>query len=203
MKPIASTLKVLALVAAAILTAQLAQAQSIWNGTNGVAANTNWSTAANWLPTGVPGATANVVFTNNAATTVGTINSVVDANVSIQSLAYQATSKNYHTTLINPDTTLTITGSVATALFVGTGTDANLNVNAAVVGSGTLLITNNSGVLNVRQGSASGSPASHIATLDMSGLTNFTAYVSRILVAGDGAGGTTGLQRESGTLSLA
>ena len=56
--------------------------------------------------------------------------------------------------------------------------------------------------MNIRQGSPSGSVSSHRATLDMSGLPNFTAYVNRLLVAGDGTS-TGAQQREAGTLYLA
>ncbi len=195
------TIRLLTTLAITVLAAQLAQAQSIWNGGTGL----NWSTAANWLPAVVPGATDDVVFTNNATATEGTVNNIVDTDLSVQSLSYQASNSEYHTTQINFDSTLTITGNVATALFVGTGANENVPVRAAIEGSGTLSITNTSGVLNVRQGSNSGSYTGHAATLDMSGLSNLTAYVSQVLVAGDGLTGSShyAQTREGGVLYLA
>src|SRR4051812_26124109 len=85
--------------------------QSIWNATNGIAGNTNWSTAANWSPSGAPNTGTNVVFTNNAVvSTLGTINNVVDGTTTIGSLRYSNTN-NTQTTLIPAGVTLNITGS--------------------------------------------------------------------------------------------
>jgi hypothetical protein len=177
-------------------------ATNTWTGA--ATPDMKWSTTNNWSG-GVPGVSDDVEFdTGGAAGGAGIVNNVVDASLSIQSLAYKNTN-TFHTTQIDPGATLTVTGSVAKAMLVGTDTDAggSVNVSATVLGS-TLVITNSSGVLTVRQGSTSGSPSTHRATLDMSGLTNFTAYVSRFLVAGDAVqNNPTSLLRESGTLYLA
>lgn len=185
----------------AVLAAPLASATT--NTWTGAAGDQKWSTSGNWLG-GVPTATDDALFlTNDAVVSAGTVNNIVDASLSIQSLTFRNTN-TWHTMQIDPNVSLTITGSVASPLFVGTGVDSGgtLTVNAAILGSGSLLITNSSGVMNIRQGSPSGSYSSHRATLDMSGLANFTAYVSRLLVAGDGTS-TAAQQREGGTLYLA
>jgi autotransporter-associated beta strand protein len=190
-----------AVLMAAILAAHLASAAT--NTWTGAAGDLNWSDGGNWSG-GVPALNDNVVFnSNNAGTSAGIVNNIVDSTVSIQSLSYNNTN-TYHTTQINPNTTLTITGSVATALFVGTGTDAGgtATAYATVLGSGSLLVTNSSGVINIRQGSTTG--GAHKATLDLSGLSNFSAGVNHILVAGDGVSSTPSSQlRESALLNLA
>ena len=64
-----------------------------------------------------------------------------------------------------------------------------------------MLVSNTSGVITVRQGSPTGGTSTHSSTLDMSGLTNFTAYVSRFLVAGDAVqSGNNALLREAGVV---
>src|SRR2546421_6435846 len=91
----------------AILAVITASGQSVWNATNGFAANTNWQSAANWLPSGVPGAATNVKFFNNGAATPGGINNVLTANLTVGSLQYGQTNSS-HTTLIAPEVMLTI-----------------------------------------------------------------------------------------------
>jgi fibronectin-binding autotransporter adhesin len=194
-------LRMAMLMMAAFLAADLSSAATkTWSGTAG---DLKWSTGGNWSG-GVPTVTDDALFlTNDAAASAGTVNNIVDGSLSIQSLTFRNTN-TWHTMQIDPNVSLTITGSVASPLFVGTGVDSGgtLTVNAAILGSGSLLITNSSGVMNIRQGSPSGGTSSHRATLDMSGLAYFTAYVSRLLVAGDGTS-TAAQQREAGTLYLA
>src|ERR1700761_1780232 len=79
-----------------------AQSISLWNATNNVSASTNWRSAGNWLPNGVPGATTNVTFIDQGATTgAGIINNVEDANLTILQLTYRQTN-GVHNTLIPP-----------------------------------------------------------------------------------------------------
>jgi hypothetical protein len=70
MKKILLLLKplLLAIVAAVISSALPAGAQSVWNAMIGVSANTNWSTAVNWSPSGVPDASSNVLFIDPVTT---------------------------------------------------------------------------------------------------------------------------------------
>src|ERR1051325_6112253 len=125
-------LRSVAILAALLATTHLTQAQSIWIGTNNVAANTNWSTAANLSPSGAPVASTQVRFNDSAAESVaGTINNVVDTSGAIASLTYGNTN-GFHTTLIAPGVTLTNSGN----LTVGTETD-----NGGVVLIGTATIT--------------------------------------------------------------
>ena len=160
MKKIPLMLKFLlpAIAAVAISPALPASAQSLWNAVNGVSANTNWSTAANWTPSGVPGASSNVLFLDTAVTLPGIIDSVVDANITIQQLAYRQTN-GIHNTLILPGVTLTITNAVAaTNLLAGTdnaaGSPTTLIVTNTISGAGgtlTMTSTNVGSVLVVRQ----------------------------------------------------
>src|ERR1039457_4292279 len=102
-----------AIVAAVISSALPAGAQSVWNAVPGVSANTNWSTAANWTPSGVPGASSNAVFDFRTTVAPGTIDNVVDVSTTIQQLSYRQTN-GVHNTFILPGVTLTISNSVAT-----------------------------------------------------------------------------------------
>ena len=132
----------------------------VWNATNNVSANTNWSTAINWTNTsaggnGAPGPQNNIQFSNNGATTSPVTNNFVDTTFTIASLLYANnaanTSPNYHVARINDGQTLTITNGLA----VGTGTDVGGTIvaNAVITGArGTLLVTN--GTVGVAQGSA-------------------------------------------------
>src|SRR5262249_27193557 len=103
---------------------QTAHGQSVWNATNGIALGTNWSTAANWSPSGVPGAVTNVKFFDNAAVSPGITNNVVDSSLTVASVQYGQTNGS-HTTLILPGLILTITNG----LTAGTET-----TNATIVG---------------------------------------------------------------------
>jgi len=157
------------------------QAISKWSTAGG-----NWSAAANWSPSGVPGATATALFTNTgAATTPGTVDNIVDAGFvgAIGNIQYSDTNNGtsgfYHTTQIASGNTLTI----ATNLTVGTLSDAGsvCQVYAAVIGSqATLLMTNPSANLVVNQASASS--GTHLATLNLTNLDNFVANIGRIQI---------------------
>jgi hypothetical protein len=175
----------------------------LWTGSG----DANWSTVPNWTNItaggyGPPGISNNVVFTNAGASSIqGVVNNLVNSSTAILSLQYSHTN-NFHTTQIAPGQTLTI----ATNLTAGTGTDlgANGTLSAAITGSGgSLIITNTNCIVTVRQGTAAGSaPWSQRATLDLSGLDNFSASLSRLLVAGDGSSAAFN-SREVGTLLLA
>ena len=170
----------------------------IWNGP-GVGLN-NWSIAGNWSPAEVPESLDNVKFYDPGAGGVGisNINNVVDSNFggTIASLQYANTNGN-HTTLITAGSALTISGSAG--LIVGTETDngSSQTVLSTLTGSaGTLNLDNPAADLIVRQGSATSS--SQRATLDLSGLGNFTADLNQILVGVVGP-----VNRATGSLFLA
>ena len=198
-----------AIVIAAVSSVLPAGAQSIWNGAiNGVSANTNWNTAANWSPNGVPAATTNVLFNDGGGTTVpGTIDNVVSVSTTIQQLVYRDTNA-FHTTLISPGVTLTISNSVATTnLWAGTENAANtattLMVTNVITGAGgALAITssNSGSVLVVRQ-ITTAAAGSHLSVLDMSGLDTFNAGIGNIWVGV--YPGTAITSRPQGVLYLA
>ncbi|HLX72790.1 MAG TPA: hypothetical protein VKV04_24470, partial [Verrucomicrobiae bacterium] len=53
-----------------------------------VNSDTNWSTAANWSPTGIPGSSSVALFQDTTGVGDTTINSVVDTGFSIASLVF-------------------------------------------------------------------------------------------------------------------
>ena len=179
-------------------------APTVWSGANS-ATDFNWSDGANWS-NGVPPVPANdVYFLNPGATGTqgpsGTPDNIVNTSFAIDSLWYtnsvNGSGTASHTTLINPGVTLTVTGAVANAVFVGGVVDVagQGSVYATINGPGAaLFITNNSGTLSVRQGEA---VSSATATLDLRGLDTLTAYVSQVLGAGENIG------KDVGTLYLA
>jgi hypothetical protein len=160
----------------------------IWTGTN------NWSSIFNWTNVstggfGPPGVANDVVFANlGAVPGSNTINSIVDADATINSLVFTNTSGN-HTLLIAPGRTLLITGVApgfanSPAINVGleTYTVADQVVHAAVTGvDGTLAISNSSACVQIRQGFGSGTVGT-LAALDLSGLGTFNADMRRLQV---------------------
>ena len=180
----------------------LSAATVIWSGAGGL--NENWS-GPNWTG-GTPGPTNDIRFFDPAALSpAGAVNNIVDANLTVASLQY-GNSNSFHTTLINPGVTLTVSNGVAgNVLLAGTGTDngGTQPLVATVAGTGgTLAVvgTNTGSAFNVRQGSTTS--GTHRATLDLSGLDTLTLAVGRLLVGGDGTG-TAAVNRPAGTLYLA
>jgi hypothetical protein len=174
-----------------------AQAATIaWQGGG---TDMNWSTDANWT-NGAPTPTTDVYFEGTGATnSPATPNNVVSTNAVIQSLSlFNETVGTYHTTLINPGVTLTVSNVASSGNVLVGGDDvlaAKVITNYFQGSSGASLVvlaTNMSMTVRQQQGSGTKNYA-----LDMSGLDNFTAYMTRIYVAGDG--GT----RPAGTLLLA
>ena len=182
-----------------------AQTQITWNGSGTNSGNTNWSFSANWTG-GTPGTTTTLQFTNpGVAGTVSNINNIVDANNTVLGVQY-ANIVGYHTTLINPGYTLTVSNSANTNLFmVGTLADNGVSqlVNATITGSGgtlTVIATNSGSQMEIQQGSTTAGPR---ATLDLSGLANFNLTVARLGVAGNPATAITASNYLSGILYLA
>lgn len=179
-------------------------------------ADANWSTPENWtnLTTpaiGPPGISNDVVFNNTA---FGQTN-LDDFNTSINSLWFGLRPPSGgtlgHTIVIQPGKTLNITGtniltgsSFTTAgysLLVGTNTSVSGNGNgssvfAAISGSGTLNINRPDGVVAAAEYINTGNhplPASSTrAVLDLSGLDNFSANISQLLIGcmANGSSGT-------------
>ncbi|HEY2083295.1 MAG TPA: hypothetical protein VGI88_10960, partial [Verrucomicrobiae bacterium] len=171
----------------------------LWTGSN------NWSTVLNWTNTtaggnGPPGPLSDVLF--NSAATVGTSNvvdNIVDSDTTIGSLTF-ANTNGYHTTLIAPGKTLTVIGK---GVLVGTETDLGTatTVNAAITGAGgTLVVSNASASVLVRQWTAGASGGTQRAKLDLSGLDNFVESAGNIQIGNFLSGGTA---RSAGTVLLA
>src|ERR1051325_8161022 len=204
MKSNQSLLQPLAAWAVIAVMTPWAGAQSIWNATNGVAVNTNWSTAGNWSPSGVPGSSTAVRFVDNAAQTVpGTINSVVDSTTTISNLQLNQTNGT-HTILIPSGVTLNITGTggltnscPTNATIVGSSA---LRTNS-ITGAGTLVLNNASAFIVVRQAPGDGNGTGNRTTLNMQGLDNFNATASRVMIGN--ANIATPCNRASGLLFLA
>jgi len=135
---------------------------------------------------------------------VSNINNIVDGNTTILSLQYGNTN-NFHTTLIKPGVTLTVSNSAAGNLvFVGTGTSVSAaqTVNATVTGpGGSLVVTNpnTASVMLVQQGAANA--GAHTAILDLSGLDTFNLTAGRLLLAAASGSGASNLP--TATLTLA
>src|SRR5436190_318840 len=142
----------------------------VW--TNG-GVNGNWSTAGNWTPSGTPGSSNDVQFSDvGLVGTVATVNNTVDAAFNIGSLTFGQTN-NYHTTAISPGLTLSITGT--NGLTAGTGTDAGDGIQTVTTitnAGASLMVSNSSAVVNIGQAHATGANAlsQARATLDLSGL---------------------------------
>ena len=156
-------------------------AQDIWTGGAGT---TNWTDVGNWSFGAIPTASDAVLFDFfNPAVPAGVVDNIVDNNFTIGSMAYQTLSTNgFHTTLINPGLSLNINGSGGNAILVSTAISnitGTVGVYYRVTGGGALTVTNTTGAIFAAQG---GDGNDHIATLDLSGLTNFAASVSNIYV---------------------
>jgi fibronectin-binding autotransporter adhesin len=178
-----------------------------------------WSNDVNWNPDG-PVEGSDAKFDAPGSTTSNsTVTNIVNASRSVLSLGYNqfggttAATAQYHITQINDGTTLTITGSTganSSAFYVGSGFNAPTTANfgytfiqnqpGAVTG-GTLEIQNALADLTVRQNSSVTN--AHMATLDLSKLSNFNANMRDIRVGVGGGAGTTDATRSSGTLYLA
>ncbi len=155
----------------------------VW--TNGAADN-NWSSQLNWTNFtsggfGPAGISNDVVFTNfSTAVASNSIDNVVNGNITINSLTYENTN-GFHTTQIAPGNTLSVLGSGG--LLVGTESDLGnaASVNTTITGAGgSLVISNTSANLVVRQACNASSSASLKATLNLSGLDNFSATLARV-----------------------
>jgi hypothetical protein len=186
----------------------------IWTGAN-TATDFNWSDGTNWAggtgAGGAPGLSDNVSFfdlgsTNNGqpqADSMAQVSSIVDSNFSgtIASLQYGNTNGN-HTTQINSNVTLNVTGANGLKVYTPGDPAANITLYASITGpNGTLNLNNTNANLAVNEGSGGLTPT---ATLDLSGLGTFTANISRLglSTANLPSSGATG-QRLSGNLYLA
>ena len=175
-----------------------ARGQNIWSGAAG---DTNWSTGNNWSATIPPGLFDIVTFDNTfPGFPAATVDNIVDTGFTVNSLVYQTASTNgFHTTLIPAGRSLIVEGAGGNALFVGTGVQQNNeSVYYRLFGPGSLAVTNPTGSITAVQ---PGANVDHRATLDLSGLTNFSANVDQLLVGAMTF--VTGINRPMGGMLLA
>ncbi len=167
-------------MASLLVTAFPALSQNTWNNAAGT---TNWSDAGNWSFAASPSTFDIVLFDNvTPASPANVIDNIVDNNFTISALTYQTVSTNgFHTTWLNSGVSLNVNGTDGNAISVGSGgiLAGAVSVYDRFAGPGTLTITNLTGAINASQG---GDNNDHFATLDLSGLTNFSASVGQILV---------------------
>jgi fibronectin-binding autotransporter adhesin len=169
---------------------------------SGAGEDENWSTSTNWnseTPAGndVVFAAADATGTTGLA---GTPNNIVDANTTITSLRYNNIQPGNHTTEIPAGVTLTINGGGTNLQAQSTTTTTNEIVYATILGEGRLVANNTAATLYVGQGSTNAS-TSRRATLDLSGLSEFSATLSQVLIGRQAT--STGPNRPQGTLKLA
>ncbi len=191
MKNQACTFRILTTIVILGLATGFARATTTntWSGGGGVG-DKSWGNSANW--SGGALTSDNIALFGNIPAPTGTIgpsgtpNSIVDSAQTIQGLYLQNTNTVAgfgHTIQIGSGVSLNITGGTGpTALIVGTWSTAaadrfpaNGTNYSTILGEGSLAI-NSSGNFIVRgQSDAAGK---RCATLDMSGLNNFTAIIS-------------------------
>jgi hypothetical protein len=193
-QPTAATARVKgSLLLSAALWLAVLPAGAATNFWTGAGADQNWSTGGNWTNNAPPLPADDVYFSGygpaGTSGPSGTPNNIVNTNMTVESLWYTNNpSGGTYTTLINPGVTLTITGALANALFVGTTTDiaGNPSVNATIQGPGaTLVVANTNGTISVRQAAVNSSAS---ATLDLRGLDTLQASVRQVLAAGENVG---------------
>ena len=191
----------IALLALGFIGLNAFAATSVWNGPATTNTANLWSDS-NWTPS-APATIDDVKFYDlGAIPGVSNINNTVGADITIGSLQYGNTN-GFHTTLIDSGATLNITGTGG--LTVGTLTD-NGNaqiVNATVTGGGALNLNNSAANLLVDQGRSANGNGTQRGILDLSGLGNFTANLSRVAVGVTTLGGSVNAQNATGTLKLA
>ncbi|MEK7781390.1 MAG: pectinesterase family protein [Verrucomicrobiota bacterium] len=187
----------LALLALFGLSAQAATI--IWSGASGT--DTNWSTAGNWNG-GVPTSADDVKFFDTGTNGVaGTPNNLVDGAFvgPIGSLQFGNTN-GFHTTVIAPGQTLTVNGGLS--VFTPADPGVAKTLNETITGlEGTLTLNNTSSNLVLNQGNSAANGSRSI--LDLSGLGNFNANISRLGIGTTVLPNPSGNQRMAGTLSLA
>jgi autotransporter-associated beta strand protein len=190
----------IALLTAAVLSlpSRVSASQIYWGGYS----NLNWSTVGNWAP-GMPGSSDSIDFGEALNTgytnATGAVNNMVDTSFTVGAITYTANSSNtapllgkhFYTTLIPSNSVLTLSGGVGEpTLLVGNGVSGNFSNYTTIAGAGGLVVNNPASRIEVQQVSR--------ATLDLSGLSNFTANIANLWV-----GASPNNSGQSGYLFLA
>lgn len=173
-------------------------AVTTWSGGGG---DDNWSTAGNWntdQPAGNDVVFAEVDETGTTGPS-GTPNNIVDANTTITSLKFTNIQTGNHTTQIPTGVTLTVNGSGTNIEVQSPTTGTNDIVYATILGAGKLVANNAAATLYIGQGSANASTTRR-ATLDLSGLEEFSATLNQVVIGQQSSGQPN---RPQGTLKLA
>src|SRR5712664_574208 len=173
-----------ALLAAAVLSVPwpVSGAGVNWMGGSSL----NWSDPANW-DSPAPGSTDAIIFGDvpysGYTNAVGAVNNTVDSSVSVGAIAYTANSSNtapilgkhFFNTLIPSGSVLNLVGGQGEpTLLVGNGVAGNFTNYTTIAGAGSLVVNNPASRIEVQQVSR--------ATLDLSGLSNFTANIANLWV---------------------
>lgn len=181
---ISSSLMRSTIVLAVMLPLSAMFAQTTWQ-VGGV--DTNWTTLSNWS-TGVSPEGTPVIFGEAGKVDSTGTSSVVDGTYGITSLTLNntgvSTGTNWQVLDLGGNTLTLGTGttSASPVLLVGGFTATGTNTSTAIVGTGTLAINQTANV--VIANSSGTETTKSTATLDLSGLSNFTAD----LTSGTGAG---------------
>jgi autotransporter-associated beta strand protein len=173
----------------------LLQSAHIWNGT--LDSSNHWASASSWLG-GLPTTTGDVVFgtvgsqTNNtfssgiSFTNVGITASTTVGSLRFGQTAYvtaDTTNATYHTLLLAPNSTLTVSGTNGFSLLRDTLDEfndmdtENMGVNLVGGANSRLVVSNSAADFALLLGE------SQMATLNMSNLVHFSALVNRMGVA--------------------
>jgi hypothetical protein len=144
-------------------------AGQLWSASN--LGNANWSVATNWSSGLVTGPGDHVKFED-----AGVRTNIVNTSVTIDSLTYaRFLSGTNQTTVIPAGNTLSVVGTGGFSANVEGQPGSNKTTTINISGGGSLIVSNESAnfAVNALNGGNAGT------TLDMSGLSNFTATVSR------------------------
>lgn len=172
-------LAISAFLLAVLLPASAQAAALTWDGGG---SDDNWSTSVNWNPDTALGTTDTITFGDTDKTTESVANNIVSASQTITSLTYNntgTTASDWQVTEIASGQTLSIgTNSATGTMVIGSGTSAS--TNAKITGAGSLELGT-----ATRLGTFAFSATNYFRpTLDMSGLSSFTAYTSTFNVGG-------------------
>jgi autotransporter-associated beta strand protein len=171
-----------------LATAVNVHAQSPFYWTGG-GASLNWSDSGNWSP-GLPDTSQPTyfedIFNHGYTNAAGLVNNVVDGNSALGAAVFNALSTNgaphFYTTLINPGVTLTLGGLGAAYPTLAVGDVPGIQIlnstsgtnYTMVKGPGSFVVNDTTGLISVG--------TRNRATLDLSGLTTFSASVSNLWV---------------------